>query len=63
MAAHSYVHLLPKPACPSCGSREHVVRMASSVTPFEKPDPKFDTGAHWYCQTCAHDFEPIEEEI
>jgi transposase-like protein len=46
------------PACPNCGSREHVVRMATSLTPFERPERDDFDQAHYYCHTCAHDFVP-----
>ena len=46
------------PACPNCGSREHVVRMAGSLTPFERPERDDFEQAHFYCHDCAHDFVP-----
>ncbi len=46
------------PACPNCGSRERVVRMAASITPFERPERDDFDQAHFYCHTCAHDFVP-----
>ncbi len=58
---HPLYKALRKPACPSCGSSEKVVRMATSLTPFERPDPE-DMGGHWYCQACSHDFVPDEAE-
>jgi hypothetical protein len=51
-----------KPACPSCGSSARVIRMANSLTPFERPFMQTDLGGHWFCQACAHDFEPEPEE-
>jgi len=51
-----------RPACPECGSRERVIRMPSSLTPFERPHMQTDLGGHWFCQACAHDFEPEEED-
>ena len=48
------------PPCPSCGSREHVIRMATSLTPFARPDSALEEG-HFYCQSCSHDFEPVTE--
>jgi hypothetical protein len=47
------------PACPSCGSNQRVVRMPDSLTPFERPNMRNqEIGGRYYCQTCAHDFEP-----
>ena len=48
----------PLPACPMCGSAENVVRMAGSLTPFERPDMYDHYGARYYCRRCAHDFTP-----
>ncbi len=59
---HTPKTTVQKPACPSCGSREKVIRMASSLTPFERPFMQVDLGGHWFCQACAHDFEPEQEE-
>ncbi|HYE24564.1 MAG TPA: hypothetical protein VEG32_05115 [Clostridia bacterium] len=54
---------LKLPTCPMCGSRTHVVRMAASLTPFERPDREDFESAHFYCQACAHDFVPdVREE-
>jgi hypothetical protein len=62
-STHSSQPAVQKPACPECGSREKVIRMASSLTPFERPQMQAETGGHWFCQACAHDFEPeVEEE-
>jgi len=56
---------LAPPACPLCGSRVKVVRMASSLTPFERPSMEsgFEPG-RFYCTECTHDFvpEPAEED-
>lgn len=51
------------PPCPLCGSRSRVVRMATSLTPWERPWMRegFEAG-HFYCQACAHDFEPQPED-
>ncbi len=46
------------PACPNCGSRARVVRMPSSLTPFERPDRDDFDEAHYFCQDCSHDFVP-----
>ena len=46
------------PACPTCGSRDRVVRMASSLTPFERPDADDPTSCRFYCQACSHEFIP-----
>ena len=54
---------LETPACPSCGSSEKVVRMPDSLTPFERPNMRLEeAGGRYYCQDCAHDFEPQEED-
>ena len=58
MFTKSAVTTKPHPACPNCGSRERVIRMSSSLTPFERPDMHEDFGGQYYCQTCAHDFVP-----
>jgi len=46
------------PACPNCGTREHVVRMPSSLTPWERPERDDFDQAHFYCQSYTHDFVP-----
>lgn len=46
------------PACPNCGSHEHVVRIPASLTPFERPERDDFDQAHYYCHTCTHDFVP-----
>lgn len=51
------------PACPMCGTRDKVVLMANSLTPFDQPNienPEADK--RYYCQVCSHDFEPEPEE-
>jgi len=56
-------HHLATPACPSCGSNTRVVRMPDSLTPFERPNMRIEeVGGRYYCQACAHDFEPQEED-
>lgn len=54
---------LTPPPCPLCGSRAKVVRMDSSLTPFERPMMRegYEAG-HYYCTACTHDFEPEEVE-
>jgi len=32
--------------------------MASSLTPFERPDRDDFDQAHYYCHICTHDFVP-----
>jgi hypothetical protein len=32
--------------------------MASSLTPFERPERDDFDQAHYYCQICSHDFVP-----
>lgn len=50
------------PICPNCGSRTNVVRMATSLTPFERPERDDLEEAHFYCISCAHDFVPGAQE-
>lgn len=47
-----------KPECPICGSSAQVVRMASSLTPFERPEHDELDDGNYYCQRCGEDFIP-----
>ncbi len=53
---------VPTPACPNCGSRDRVIRMASSLTPFERPDAEDPTSSRYYCQACSHEFIPEQRD-
>jgi hypothetical protein len=51
-------HTHGTPTCPTCGSNQKVVRMPDSLTPFERPNMRFEeAGGRYFCQGCSHDFE------
>lgn len=55
-------HTRANPACPSCGSNKKVVRLPDSLTPFERPNMRYEeAGGRYFCQACSHDFEPEPE--
>ena len=55
-------HDVGVPPCPSCGSTKRVVKMPDSLTPFERPNMREEEiGGRYFCQDCAHDFEPEAE--
>lgn len=51
----------PRPACPSCGSFDKVIRMPDSLTPFARPDSIDDLGGKYFCQVCSIEFTPEPE--